>query len=58
MNKISAKNANLWAEVLEALNKLDGWGSVEIFVQDNHVVQITARNIRKTKYQIAKAVGS
>ena len=35
-------------EILEALQNIRGWGSVEIQVQDYKVVQITERNIRKT----------
>ena len=49
---------NLIVDIIEALKKIDGWGSVEIFVQDNQVVQITARNIRKTKHQLAKVITS
>jgi hypothetical protein len=35
-------------EVIEALQNIRGWGSVEIQVQDFKVVQITERNIKKT----------
>lgn len=35
-------------EVVGALKNIRGWGSVEIFVQDYRVVQITERNIKKT----------
>jgi len=35
-------------EVVEALQNIRGWGSVEIQVQDFKVVQITERNIKKT----------
>lgn len=35
-------------EIVEALKNIRGWGSVEIFVQDYKVVQITERNIKKT----------
>ena len=35
-------------EVINALQNIRGFGSVEIIVQDNQVVQITERNIRKT----------
>lgn len=37
-------------EVVEALKNIRGWGSVEIFVQDYKVVQITERNIKKTSH--------
>jgi len=35
------------AEIITALKNIRGWGSVEIFVQDHRVVQITERNIKK-----------
>lgn len=41
-------NKELLEEVVEALKNIRGWGSVEIFVQDYKVVQITERNIKKT----------
>lgn len=44
----------LIAEIVEALTNIRGWGSVEIYVQDSKVVQITERNIRKTASAVAK----
>jgi hypothetical protein len=41
-------NKELLDEIAEALRNIRGWGSVEIFVQDYKVVQITERNIKKT----------
>lgn len=38
----------LLLEIKGALKKVGGFGSVEIYVQDNTVTQITVRNIRKT----------
>lgn len=38
----------LMEEIVEAVKNIRGWGSVEIYVQDYKVVQITERNIRKT----------
>lgn len=49
MNKIGPE---LIAEIVEALNNIRGWGSVEIYVQDYKVVQITERNIKKTNSNI------
>ena len=43
-----AVTKDLLNEITEALQNIRGWGSVEIFVQDFKVVQITERNIRKT----------
>lgn len=50
MNDYSTNEASkeLLAEIAEALRNIRGWGSVEIFVQDNKVVQIVERNIKKT----------
>ncbi len=39
---------DLVKEIVEALKNIRGWGSVEIYVQDYKVVQITERNIKKT----------
>jgi hypothetical protein len=35
-------------EVSKALKSIDGYGSVELYVQNSTVTQITVRNIRKT----------
>ncbi len=35
-------------EIKEALQNVKGWGSVEIFIQNCEVVQITERSIKKT----------
>ena len=43
---------DLLDEIKQVLRGIEGWGSVEIFVQDNRVVQITARKIRKTNHDL------
>lgn len=43
---------DLFAEITTALEDLRGWGSVEIFVQNGKVTQITRRSIRKTEHEI------
>ena len=43
--KISEK---LVQEVTSAIQNVRGWGSVEIHIQNDEVIQITERNIRKT----------
>ena len=50
MNKKSTAEMNeaLVKEITTALKNIRGWGSVEIYVQDYKVVQITERNIKKT----------
>ena len=45
--KISEKLVN---EIKQALQNIRGWGSVEIYVQNHEVVQITERNIKKTMH--------
>ena len=39
---------DLLEEIKEALKNIRGWGSVEIYVQNFKVVQITEKNIKKT----------
>ncbi len=43
---------DLLEEVKLALKNIRGWGSVEIFVQNFRVTQITERNIKKTNHNI------
>jgi len=58
MNNYSTKHPSekLLKEIAEALNNIRGWGSVEIYVQDFKVVQITERNIKKTSEQTAPRI--
>ena len=37
-------------EIMKALRSVKGWGSIEIYVQNHSVTQITVRNIKKTKH--------
>ena len=39
-------------EIKQALKNVRGWGSVDIYVQDYKVTQITERNIKKTNLNI------
>jgi len=50
MNNYSTKEVSqeLMNEISEAVKNVRGWGSVEIYVQNFKVVQITERNIKKT----------
>ena len=43
----------LLGEISEALKNIRGWGSIEIFVQNYKVVQITERNITKTDHPVS-----
>lgn len=38
----------LLQDIARAIANIRGWGSVEIFIQDHKVTQITERNIKKT----------
>lgn len=51
-------NGELISEVSKALKNIRGWGSVEIFVQNNKVVQITERNITKTQHLMSEQESS
>ena len=50
MNNYSTKQISeeLIKEVIAALKNVRGWGSVEVYIQDFKVVQITERSIKKT----------
>lgn len=47
-------STNLLDEVKQALKEVKGWGSVELYVQNHKVVQITSRNIKKTNHALEK----
>lgn len=44
----------LTEEIIRALQTVGGYGSVEIFVQNNIVTQITVRNIKKTSVAVSR----
>lgn len=41
-------------DIKEALKSVDSFGSVELFIQDNKVTQITTRSIQKTEQKNGK----
>ena len=45
-------NDELLKELSQALEELGGWGSVEIYVQNSKVTQITKRAIKKTNHAL------
>ena len=51
-----SKEKTLINDIKEALASLDGWGSVEIYVQGDKVTQITSRKITKTQHEVANIV--
>jgi len=46
------KNNRLIDEIIQALKELGGWGSIEVFVQNGKVTQITKRAIKKTNHSL------
>lgn len=44
----------LISEVKNAIKSVKGYGSVEIYIQENIVKQITVRNIKKTDHKKEK----
>jgi len=46
--------SDLARELTQALHAVGGYGSIEIYVQDHSVTQITVRQIKKTKHYIAE----
>lgn len=45
---------DLLEEIKQALKEVKGWGSIEIYIQNHKVVQITSRNIKKTNHSLKK----
>ncbi len=43
----------LYRDVVEAIHSVGSYGSVELYIQNRQVTQITARKIKKTQYEIA-----
>lgn len=43
---------DLLEEIKQALKNVKGWGSVEIYVQNGKVTQITERSIKKTNHDL------
>ena len=41
--------SDLTDEIIRSIDKTQGWGSVEIFVQDGQVTQVTCRSIKKIR---------
>lgn len=49
-------NQELIDEVVSAMKSVSGYGSVEIFIQNYRVTQVTTRDIKKTDYLINSTV--
>lgn len=53
LRKTSPKlDTQLLKDLSLALRGLGGWGSVEVYVQNGKVTQITQRAIKKTNHQL------
>ena len=48
----SKLNHQLINDIFRALKELGGWGSVEVYVQNGKVTQITKRAIKKTNHSL------
>jgi len=46
-------SAQLIRELVQSINQVDGFGSVEVYIQDHMVTQITVRSIKKTTAKIS-----
>jgi len=51
---IKRVSSALLDEIKQALKDVKGWGSVEIYIQNYQVTQITSRNIKKTNHNLKK----
>jgi len=47
-------SSDLLEELKQALKEVKGWGSVEVYIQNHKVVQVTSRNIKKTNHSLEK----
>lgn len=52
MKSTQTTTDELLIEIRQALKNIKGWGSLELYVQDGKVVQITERNIKKTNHPL------
>lgn len=55
--RLASSDSLLICEIIDSLQSLGGWGSLEIFVQDNKVTQITKRAIKKTNHSVFSVNG-
>lgn len=53
METVDKSDGIIMNDIATALTSLNGWGSVEIFVQDGKITQIASRKITKTKHDIS-----
>lgn len=58
MNHINPVPSHLMEEIARAIQSVDAYGSIEIYVQNRVVTQITIRNIKKTSMALSDAEGN
>ena len=51
--KTAQLEKKLLDDLAKAIQKVNGWGSVEIFIQNHRVTQITSRLIKKTRHRLS-----
>lgn len=56
LKKTRLNNNELIKDILRSLEELGDWGSLEIYVQDGKVTQITRRAIKKTNHNLKAAL--
>jgi hypothetical protein len=52
VTKILAVSPKLLDEICNSLNNINGWGSIEIFIQNYKVTQVIEKNIKKPSISI------
>ncbi len=51
---VKCASRDLVEEIMKALKSVEGYGSIEIYIQDRSVTQITVRNIKKTRHTLTE----
>ena len=47
-----ALSEHFYKELIDAINNVGSYGSIEIYIQDHQITQITARSIKKTRHAL------
>lgn len=48
---MKVSNEELLSEIQNAIDSVKGYGSVEIYIQDSKITQITTKSIKKTDHE-------
>ena len=57
-HSIKRITTQLLEEIKQALKSVDGYGSVELIIQDSRVVQISVRSIKKTNHNMKSNINA